>query len=647
MTPDTSRPRHDISLDLVNVIVLSIGADGRIESINRKGCELLGRTATELVGADWFGTCLPPEVAAETRTVFKRLMAGELETSAYHENELLTATGERRLIAWHNSFLRDESGAITRTISAGEDITRRRAQEEALQSSHEQFLAVLDNLPAAVYVGDMESYELLFVNRIARQAGPEVAVGATCWKVLKTEQERPCEFCTNDQLVNADGEPAAPVEWEFENTVNGRWYQCVDSAIRWVDGRLVRLEIAYDITDKRNLEQERAALERQRQLSRQMESLGALTGGLAHDFNNILLAVQGNAELAREQLVPEHPANAFLADVLRASRRASDLCHQMLLYAGRTEPVKVSLGLGDLVDEMVRLLGVSIPDEAEIEVDIAPDMPAIEADPTQVRQVIMNLVTNAAEALHRAGGNIAVRVRRETLQGAGLVCRNCHELIPDGDYVVLEVEDDGQGMTPETLDRLYEPFYSTKFTGRGLGLSVVRGVVASHDSHMTVVSQSGAGSRFRIYFETQGKPAVALTNSLPEPGLDVAGAKGVVLLVDDEDDVRAVARRMLERLGCDVTEVGGGREALARLTDEGSWRPDAVLLDATMPGMDGMETMRRIHALAPDLKVILTSGHPLESLLTNPGDRQPDQYLAKPYAVTDLAAALEAVLPPA
>ena len=646
MTQPEFGSQTNLSLELINLIVVSLGVDHHVTYVNRKACEVLGREASQLVGVDWFETVLPPDVVDETRAVFDRVLAGDLTPVEYHENEILNAAGERRLVAWHNDYLRDAAGRIVGVLGIGEDITERRAREMDLQLGHEQFLAVLDNLQAVVYVADLETYELLFLNRYTRENIPDVMPGMVCWQKLQKEQPGPCDFCTNDRLVDEHGDPTGPYEWEFQNTITGRWYLCKDSAIRWVDGRLVRLEIAYDITEKKRLDQERITLERSLLRSQKMESLGVLTGGIAHDFNNILLTVQGNADLARDLVDADDPVAANLDDIMKATRRATDLCRQMLLFAGRAEPVKESLRLDDLVHEMARMLTVTVPPAASIEVDVDPDTPAIEADATQVRQVIMNLVTNSAEALHEGSGRITIRVKPVEMCDSGIECHHCHRPIADGQYVLLEVEDDGKGMSESTIDRLYEPFFSTKFTGRGMGLAVVQGVVSSHACHMTVDSQPGGGAVFRIYFAASESARASMRNTdaaRVRPPLPTSH-RGTVLLVDDEVDIRATGRRMLGRLGWEVIEAVDGMEALESLVDNGA-PPDVVLLDATMPGMDGVETLRRLRAVDPGLPVIMTSGHPPEVVFAAEPDLKPDAFLPKPYFVAELGAILETVLP--
>jgi len=255
-------------------------------------------------------------------------------------------------------------------------------------------------------------------------------------------------------------------------------------------------------------------------------------------------------------------------------------------------------------------------------------------------------VTNSAEALHESSGRITIRVKPVEMRDSGIECLNCHRPIADGEYLLLEVEDDGKGMSPSTIDRLYEPFFSTKFTGRGMGLAVVQGVVSSHACHMTVDSTPGEGAVFRIYFAVseEARASMRQVQEAPVRPPLPTGHRGTVLLVDDEVDIRATGRRMLGRLGWDVIEAAGGMEALEFMVDDGL-PPDVVLLDATMPGMDGVETLRRLRAMDPGLPVIMTSGHPPEVVFAAEPTLKPDAFLPKPYFVAELGAILETVLP--
>jgi PAS domain S-box-containing protein len=390
------------------------------------------------------------------------------------------------------------------------------------------------------------------------------------------------------------------------------------------------------------------ASEAQSRHVQKLESIGVLAGGIAHDFNNLLHVVLGNADIALSRLPARSPARDPLEEVVRATIRAADLTRQMLAYSGKGAFVVRHLDLSREVREMATLLRTAISKKATLVWELAPDLPAVNADATQVRQIVMNLITNASDALRDTEGTITLRTG--IAQPDELNDTNSGLSVPDPDsfpnagtmYVFLEVSDTGSGMTPDTLQRIFDPFFSTKFTGRGLGLAAVMGIVRSHQGLIRIRTEPGTGTSFRVLF-----PAVP--GAVGEPETPAASrsdwrGNGTVLVVEDEEGVREVAQRMLEDFGFATLSARDGREALEVVERAGD-RVSAVLLDLSMPRMGGQEAFRRIRMSHPDLPVVLMSGYTAEAVaaqLSEPGATT--TFLQKPFLAEDLLGALRRVL---
>jgi PAS domain S-box-containing protein len=380
-----------------------------------------------------------------------------------------------------------------------------------------------------------------------------------------------------------------------------------------------------------------------------LESIGVLAGGIAHDFNNLLHVVLGNADIALSRLPARSPAREPLQEVVRATIQAADLTRQMLAYSGKGAFVVRHLDLSQEVREMGTLLRTALSKQASLVWELAPDAPAVNADATQVRQIVMNLITNASDALGDTGGTITLRtgvVRREELTDPGFglpVEEDDPPSAADQTYVYLEVTDTGAGMSPDTLQRIFDPFFSTKFAGRGLGLAAVMGIVRSHRGLIRIRTDPGQGTMFRVLF-----PAVSGDVREPEQTSTARSnwrGTGTVLIVEDEAGVREVAQQMLQDFGFATLLAVDGRDGLEQM-DRAGTAVTAVLLDLSMPRMGGQETFRRLREHSPGLPIVVMSGYTEESVAEEflQAGSGPTAFLQKPFLAEDLVGALRKVL---
>jgi PAS domain S-box-containing protein len=384
------------------------------------------------------------------------------------------------------------------------------------------------------------------------------------------------------------------------------------------------------------------ASEAQSRHVQKLESIGVLAGGIAHDFNNLLHVVLGNADIALSQLPRGMPAREPIEEVVRATLRAADLTRQLLAYSGKGAFVIRHLDLSSEVREMATLLRTAISKQATLAWELAPDLPAVSADPTQVRQVVMNLITNASDALGDNGGTITLRTgvahpdeRNDDRLGEP---RRVDGVDPaPGPYVYLEIADNGCGMTPDTLNRIFDPFFSTKYTGRGLGLAAVMGIVRAHKGIIRIRTEPGQGTSFRVLFP----PVPGHAWKEDEPATTRSGwhGSGTILVVDDEEAVREVAERMLQEIGFRTITAGDGRQALDVLARNGN-EITGVLLDLSMPRMGGQETLQRLRGTHPDLPVVMMSGYTEEIVADQLGQAPASTgFLQKPFVAEDLVTA--------
>ena len=401
--------------------------------------------------------------------------------------------------------------------------------------------------------------------------------------------------------------------------------------------------MAQDITERKRAEETLRSLERQMQQAQKLESLGVLAGGVAHDFNNILMAVQGHAELALNGIAPTSPAHRNLVEISTAARRAADLCRQMLAYAGRSSFALEKVGLQELVEEMTDLLKTTISKKAILTLNLEKGLPPIQADPTQIRQIVMNLIINVSEAIGDRSGVISVSVGTTRCDEEYLQKTELNDDLPPGLYVHLEVTDTGHGMDAEMQSRIFDPFFSTKFTGRGLGLAAVLGIVRAHKGALKVYSEPGKGTTFKILFPALAEGEDATRSPDSSPWGDWRGT-GTILLVDDEESLVALGARMLEHLGFSVLTAADGLQAVEQYREKGN-TIDLVLMDLTMPHMDGAEAFGELRRLNPDVRVVLASGYSNEDVAARFAGKGLSGVLQKPYNLSSLREALAGLMP--
>jgi len=404
--------------------------------------------------------------------------------------------------------------------------------------------------------------------------------------------------------------------------------------------------VATDIRDVLQQEQERRLLESQIHHAQKLEGLGVLAGGIAHDFNNLLMGVLGNASLARIDLPDDSTIIGHLDSIEKSAQEAANLTRQLLNYSGKASFSLNSVDLNKLIRDMSGLLETAVKKRARLDYALSDDLPRIDGDAAQLRQVVLNLVINAADAIEvspRSGdGKIMVRTGASRISDEMRAHFQLSQVRSDDPQVFIEVSDNGSGMSAETLDRIFEPFFTTRFTGRGLGLASVFGIVKGLKGSIHVESVPGAGSRFTFYFPRTTMAETAVVTGAPAPvKAPVAEKGGTVLVVDDEEAVRYVTRLILEREGFTVFTAEEGAHAL-EVFKRHPVEIDLILLDMVMPVMRGEEVLHRLREDGVKIPVILTSGlaeHEVSSEI-GPGE----VFLQKPYLPNELVATVRRAL---
>ena len=397
----------------------------------------------------------------------------------------------------------------------------------------------------------------------------------------------------------------------------------------------------HDVTDRVKADDERRRLADQTHESQKLESLGLLAGGIAHDFNNLLVGILGNASLALMDISENHPAAACLRDVELAAQRAAGLAKQLLAYSGRGRFVVEPIDLATLIEEMGHLLEASVPKSISLRFHFEEPLSAVMADASQLRQLVMNLLMNAAQAIGDKSGIITISTSMMDCDKRYLANAFGAAELAEGRYVFLEVSDTGCGMDAETQAKMFDPFYTTKRDGRGLGLSAVLGIMRAHAGAIRVYSEVGRGTTFKLLLPECEEAARESEKRVSIPG--TWKASGTVLVVDDEASVRQFARRCLQRFGFDVLTAEDGREGLAIYkTHQDTIK--VVLLDMMMPHMGGEKTFTELRRVNPDVRVVLSSGYNEQDAVRRFAGRGLAGFIQKPYQVEKLEEAIRAAI---
>ncbi len=609
--------------------------DEKIIFANESLAQMIGYPVTELVGRQ-FNDLIVPEDAEMVLERYRRRQAGDRVPGEY-EFRTLHKDGRTHIMVNINVGIIQYGGKVA-SIGTVKDITAKRRAEEALRESEERFRTFFNTIPDAVTIIRAVDGVCLDVNEGFSQISGwlrEEVIGRTAefTKIWVDPQDR-VRFIDD---ISANGQ-TTNLEARFR-LKNG------DVITGLFSAKLIRLQedsyiitITRDVSELKKAQKEKEELEIQLRQAQKMEAIGTLAGGIAHDFNNILAALMGYTEMAQFDIPKESPARQNLGQALKAAHRAKDLIKQILAFSRQTERELKPIRLQAIIQEALKLIRASLPTTVEIHPDLKAESDLVLADPIQIHQVVMNLCANAHQAMQEQGGDLFVALSAIELNGQELAE---HPDINPGSYLKLTVRDTGCGMAPETLERIFDPYFTTKARGKGtgLGLAVVHGIISDHGGSIKVASRLGRGTTFEILL-----PRIDADVASP-PEADLAFPTGTerILYVDDEEQLVEMAVKMLTHLGYRVVSCKSSLDALETFKAEPDGF-DLVITDMAMPKMAGDRLTREILKIRADVPIIICTGY--SSVM----DRAKAEaigvagYLMKPLAIKDLAVAVRQVL---
>ena len=626
---DRVKRARDYAEAIVNTVrepLIVLDQAGRIRTANSSFYQTFGLSAEEAVGRPLYGVAHGKLNSPQLRELIEKVtehrnQLQEVEIECEPDN-----SGLRSMVV--NARGIDPDGHRGLILLAFEDVTERKQEAEA------RYRRLFEAAKDGILIADAETGQITDVNPFTEQLcgfSHAELVGKKLWEV--------------EALTDVPDLPAAVARIREEGVV-----RFSEIPIKTKDGRIIPSEVIGNIYSEkkgrviqfniRNIE-ERKKFFRQIQESQKLESLGLLAGGIAHDFNNLLTGILGNTSLALAETPLGQASRGFLRDAIRAAEQAAHLTRQMLAYAGKGQFVTEALDISALIKEVYPLIQSSIPKLVKVHLDLLENPPAVKADRAQIQQLIMNLVINGSEAIPTGqGGSVFVRtaVRQITQQDAEHLAKN---KIQPGAYLMIEVKDTGSGMDEATKSKIFDPFFTTKFTGRGLGLAAALGIVKGHRGVLRVYSTPGHGSTFTIWLPVTAEqilaPAQATRQEISDP------ENAIILVIDDDAIVRQVAERSLTSLGYQVLLAESG-EAGARIFRENSDTISLVILDLTMPGMGGEETLKQLKSIRAEVPVFLSSGFDEMEATRRFGENDLAGFLQKPYTPQRLLTRVQAAL---
>jgi len=636
--------RHSAMIANIGDVIGIMAVDGIIKYKSPNIERYFGWKPEDLVGTDGWQTVHPEDVD-QLKTEFHELIKKNTKPTVEYRYKCKDGTYKWIELTAVN---RVDDPAIDGVLLNYHDITERKRAEADLRESEARFRRLMGNAQDMIYRMSLPdgTYEYVSpASTVIFGYSPAEFIQAP-QKIRETIHPDSLDYFREQWENLIKGEMPAFYEYQIVHGRTGetRRLHQRNMLIRDDAGHPIAIEgIVTDITDLKRNEEIRLTLERQVQHAQKLESLGVLAGGIAHDFNNLLMGILGNADLALMKLAPMSPVRENMEEIEKASSRAADLCKQMLAYSGKGRFVIEAVNLSELVDEMTHMLEVSISKKAILKYDFADNVPPIEADATQMRQIVMNLITNASEAIGEKSGVISVRTGAMECDKEYLSSTYLDEKLPEGVYSYFEVSDTGCGMDKETQSKLFDPFFTTKFTGRGLGMSAVLGIVRGHKGIIKVYSELGKGTSFKALFPAQMDSVVETARETKDGDAADWNGSGTVLLVDDEETVLSVGKSVLEYCGFEVLTAEDGRIGVD-LFREHADEIVCVVLDLTMPHLDGEQTFQELRRIQHDVKVIMSSGYNEQEVTQRFVGKGLAGFIQKPYRSNLLRDKLREVL---
>jgi PAS domain S-box-containing protein len=567
----------------------------------------------------------------------KRRLNKEREFLHDLEYRIVRRDGEVRHILVRVRVSRDAEGHVTKYYGSNQDITARKVAEKALRKSEEQYRRIVDTTTEGIWTLD-ENFIITYVNkRIAEMLGyePDELIGKTIMPCI-FEEDIPAVLESRERRKQGLSD-------HFERRYrrkNGTtlWVHISATPIIDEEGRFLGAFAMFtDITDRKQAEEEKEKLQAQLRQSQKMEAIGTLAGGVAHDFNNILTAIMGFTYVLRMDLKSDDPKMAYVDQILSASQKAANLTQSLLAFS-RKQQIDLELHkINDIINQITQLLKRLLTEDIELKVSLAHANPTVLADITQIDQILMNLTTNARDAMPK-GGTMRIETGIVTLDEEFIALHGYGE---PGKYALLSVSDTGTGMNDKTREHIFEPFFTTKEVGKGtgLGLSSVYGIVKQHSGYITVDSTLGKGTTFRIYLPLVHGEEEKKTSL--EQGY-VQGGNETILVAEDDPAVRMLVTDILHRFGYTTIEAVDGQDALRKFN--GSKHIDLIIIDVVMPRMDGKELYEEIKRMNPNIKVLFTSGYTREVVIDKGVEDSMVDFIKKPIEPRELLGKVREVL---
>lgn len=626
-----SERRFRDMLGNVELIAMTLDKDGIVTFCNDYLLRLTGWKREEVIGSDWFSKFLPESAAYVKKLFFETIEAAAIPR--HHENPIKTKEGQLREITWNNTMLRDTNGNIVGTASIGEDITERKWAEQALRESERKFRQLAETIEEVFWITNPEKTKILYISpgyeKIWGRSVESVYNSPQSWieAIHPEDRERVTQSALTRQISGGFDESYRIIRPDGEE----RWIRDRAFPLRDETGVYRIVGIAEDITERKKLEAQFLRAQR-------MESIGTLAGGIAHDLNNVLAPILMATDVLRDKLT-DKDSQDLIETVMNAAQRGAEMVRQVLTFSRGIEGKRVDIQFRHLVKEIANIIRQTVPKSIEVKTHVPEGLWTVQGDATQLHQVLMNLSVNARDAMP-SGGKLTIEVSNLFVD-ANFARMNL-DATP-GPHIVLSVKDTGSGMSASVRERIFDPFFTTKGPdkGTGLGLSTVCGIVKSHGGFISVYSERGVGSEFKVFLPASGGQRQEAPQQ--QTCFKPHGKGELILVVDDEAAIRSTTKKALETAGYTTTLAENGAQAVALF----SLRVDEiklVLTDMAMPVMDGAAAIQALRTLAPKLKIVATSGFDARERSIENGGLNADYFLHKPFTAEDLLKTVRNVL---